>query len=371
MESAIYWIGTYAAVPGMRLRIDGEFPFSRYMSWNVYDPQVRPLDAIADFQIVPDAGSSNPFLPKAKRNAERRSYSVFVEFGPRPENPEDRAPNTLYTGTGQDGLPNLRGALAYRIYIPDAGRDETGGVGLPTVTLQPRDGGRAAASPCRDLAKPPVAGVNEQIAASDAEVPVGGVLGAPATPIPAWRKFVNLLYSTAPSETTRQYGGSGGLLSNVHNQYLSTTVSRQFGQVVVTRLRVPTFPDTREAPKRMPTGQVRFFSMCENHRGTSRFIACRADDQTRVDRKGFATYVMSTPAQRPAKATARCGATWLPWGPFREGVLIYRHMLPRSAFTQAIQFSTVEREAETMGDYYPVSRYYADAAAYDREVSCR
>jgi hypothetical protein len=62
--------------------------------------------------------------------------------------------------------------------------------------------------------------------------------------------------------------------------------------------------------------------------------------------------------------------TWLPWGPFRSGLLIYRHMLPSPRFAQAIQFAEVEDEAETMGDYYPVSRYYADAAEYDLEAGC-
>jgi hypothetical protein len=89
-----------------------------------------------------------------------------------------------------------------------------------------------------------------------------------------------------------------------------------------------------------------------------------------VDRDGFMTYVMSTPAQRPATATAKCGVTWLPWGPFRSGLLIYRHMLPAPGFEQSIQLAEAEHEAATMRRYYPRSRYYADAAAYDTEAGC-
>lgn len=371
-EAAIYWIGAYQALPGTRLRIDGEFPHARYMSFNVYDQAQRPLDAIADVEIQPAEGSENPFVEHAKRGGEERSYSAYVEFGPRPERPEDREPNTLYTGTGQNGAPNLNGTFIYRIYTPDQGRDETGGTGIPTVTLQAEDGGPAPRSACADAAKPtPPGGLNQQVAQSDADVALPG-LGRENV---KWRRFTNLVDAYAAAfdantDETQRLGGSGGFLSNIHNAYLTASVSREFGQVLVTRMRAPSFPDTRPAPKRMPDGQVRYFSMCENERTSQRFIACRTDDQSIVDEDGFVTYVMSTPSQRPANATAACGVTWIPWGPAREGLLIYRHMLPASDFAQAIQFAKADHEADTMGDYFPRSAYYADAAAYDREVGC-
>lgn len=186
-----------------------------------------------------------------------------------------------------------------------------------------------------------------------------------------WRKFVNLAYTYAPSDTTREGGGVGGLFSNVHNAYLFAVLSRDHGEMVVTRVKVPTFPDTRNGAKKMGRGQVRYFSMCENHGLSQRFIACRADDQTAVDQDGYVTYVMSTPEHRPATATAECGATWLPWGPVTQGTLIYRHMLPAPDFRQAVQFAEPDNEAATMGEYLPTSRYFADGAAYDDQVGCR
>src|SRR4029079_12558167 len=53
--NAVYWGGTYAALPGTRIRIEGQFPHSRYMSWNVYDSAARPIDALTDSDITPDA----------------------------------------------------------------------------------------------------------------------------------------------------------------------------------------------------------------------------------------------------------------------------------------------------------------------------
>src|SRR3954447_23523133 len=94
-EAAIYWVGTYAAAPGTRLRITGRYPHARYFSFNVYDNAQRPLDALADVEIAPDPGSVNPFAAGAPRDAAARNYTAFIDFGPIPQH---RAPNTLYTG---------------------------------------------------------------------------------------------------------------------------------------------------------------------------------------------------------------------------------------------------------------------------------
>jgi len=120
--NAVYWGGTYGALPGTRIRIEGQYPHSRYMSWNVYDSAARPIDALSDSQLAPDPDSSNPFLPGADRTVTQRSYTAFIEVGPRPAQP---APNTLYTGDSQGGT------FLYRVYVPDAGRDQKGGVPLP------------------------------------------------------------------------------------------------------------------------------------------------------------------------------------------------------------------------------------------------
>jgi hypothetical protein len=45
-------------------------------------------------------------------------------------------------------------------------------------------------------------------------------------------------------------------------------------------------------------------------------------------------------------------------------------MLADPSFAQAIQKATYGKEADTMGAYLPVSRYYADKAAFDSQTSC-
>lgn len=375
-DSAQYYVGAYQLVPGTRVRIAGAFPHARYMSFNAYDPAQRPIAGITDTRIVPDPGSANPFAAGADRTTrDHRSYTVFLDPGARPGTP---APNTLYTGTGQDDSPNVTGTFIYRIYIPDRGTDDTGGVGLPTVVVEPSTATAppASPSPCAGVAKPTVAGINEALAASSppSDPPQQG-----GTNPPTWRKFVNLASSIAINATGTPspggadldtLGGSGGFLSNLDNAYVSTPTTRTHGKVLVTRFRAPTFPDTRAGAARMPGGQLRYWSMCQNDPPTQRFIACINDDRAVIGGDGFVTFVVSTPGARPVTATRACGVNWMPWGPNAKGLLLYRNMLPEPAFAQSIQAAKVDHEGETMGDFLPASTYYADAGAYATALPC-
>ena len=127
-------------------------------------------------------------------------------------------------------------------------------------------------------------------------------------------------------------------------------------------MRVAAFADTRAGTAVMPASRLRYWSMCENDPFTERYVACDTDDQTTQSPQGYASYVISTPAERPANATSACGVNWLPWGPDARGLLILRNMLPAASFTQSIQNATLGNEAATMGDYYPRSRYSTTAA---------
>jgi hypothetical protein len=353
--NAVYWSTPYAAVPGSRLRIEGEFPYARYISWNVYDAVGRPIGALSDRQLRPDPGSSNTFLPGADRFATPRSYTAFVEFGPEPANP---APNTLYTGDSRVGQ------IWYRVYVPDRGRDEKGGVPLPKVTLN-------AAAPGLDACR--------QTQAPYLPTPTGPALpdptddgdGYPGRNPPKWRLFENLCGSAidilldnqdgeAFHEDARSRCGDGpGFFSNRDIAYVFTGTSRGFGEVLVLRGRAPTFADTRPGPRRMPAGkQLRYFSFCQYEPATQRVIDCAADDRVRVGRRGRYTVVVSTREQRPANARPRCGVTWIEWGSQPQGLLIYRHMLPDPSFAQAIQnVPAPGAELATMGDYYPRGEY--------------
>jgi hypothetical protein len=362
--NADYWITGYAAVPGARLRVEGEFPFARFTGFNLYDAAARPLEALADVEIEPDPGSVNPFRPDASRLAEDRSYTLFVEFGPPPAEPQ---PNTLYTGDSPGGT------FWYRVYMPDHGRDRKGGVPIPRVTLEPGGAPLPAAGggdACREAQAPYLDEVPRLIADAP-PLPILTGNPYPGRNPPNWRLFVNFGRAAADimldNETAEDFheaalehqSESAGFFSSAHISYVFAPTSRGFGEVLVLRGRAPSFDDTRDGAPRMPQGnQVRYWSFCQYEPATQRVIDCRADDRVTVDSGRQYEIVVSTTAQRPENAREECGVTWLPWGPATQGLLIYRQMLARDSFRQAIaRIPEPGDELEVMGRYYPEGTY--------------
>jgi hypothetical protein len=155
-------------------------------------------------------------------------------------------------------------------------------------------------------------------------------------------------------------------VSNPHNAYVSANDSRGRGEVLAIRGRAPTTPSTYDGEPVMGTGDLRYWSFCQNSR-TTRYVACLSDTHVRLDRHGWYTIAISDPARRPASAR-----NWLPFGPEPEGQVLYRHMLPSDDFrphsAQGAADSTAPID-EAMGDYYPHAAY-CTSARFDRDA-CR
>ena len=99
--------------------------------------------------------------------------------------------------------------------------------------------------------------------------------------------------------------------------------------------------------------------MCQKEIATQSVTACTPDYQAVLDKKGYATFVISDPQDRPRNATRARGVNWLPWGgAYYDAVVIYRHMLPSGSFTQAIQNVPEGKDpAKIMGAYFPQGAY--------------
>jgi hypothetical protein len=207
-----------------------------------------------------------------------------------------------------------------RVYTPIDPRSPQGSVPLPAVTSrtttgQDLTGGTACSN---DLPQTGGKGTDAFNAASQPD-PAPQRLGAE----PTWGKAFG--------------NNAAGFFGNQQNAYLTAGINRAYGSVVVIRGRAPRFPDTSHGQQPSRSDQVRYWSICQNSNST-RVNACAADYQTVVDKRGYFTFVVSDPAQRPANATARNGVTWLSWGAADStGLLIYRNTV--------------------MGAYYPVARY--------------
>jgi hypothetical protein len=342
--NAHYWGRELLPQLGGRLVIRGEYPAARYFSFHVYDEKLVPLDSIYDSQVVPNPGSSNPFVHKPKRGAGVH-YTLYVEFKPKPSNP---APNTLYVGDTPQGTPTPEGTLMYRVYVPNNPSDPAGGAPLPQITWETEEG----------------APIQEYGACASNSIEIGGQLneeiadsnwpeGVPAPPSPE---------ATNRPTWARAFGSElVGVWANQQVAYLKTTISRQYGDVVVIRGKAPTFPDTRAGQPPYRKRQVRYWSFCENSE-TTRVIACQADYRAATN-GGYYTYVVSDPDKRPANATAANGVTWLLWGgTMASGQVIYRNMLPAPSFAQAVQHVPEGASPQgVMGPYFPHAVYCTKA----------
>jgi len=365
-SAANYWITTLPAVPGETLTITGQFPYGRYMSLTTYTPYLFSIDGLHDSAIAADPGSTNPFLPGADRYATPRNYTVTVVFGQKPAAP---APNTLYTTNEDASKKGAAFQLAYRVYRPDKGKDDRGGVPLPKITIN-MPGGQAIPVPECDIPGLPPNGINDAVANTN------GAPGGPPWPgtgPPTWHRFYNGLTSAATltdngatgtqisdgmNAQIMQQSSKGGFLDNPDNAYVYTPLSRGYGSVVVLHGKLPSFADTYPHARTMPTGtQLRYWSMCSYELAAERYYGCVADDEVAPDANGYFTLVLSDPADRPANATTHCNVNWLPFGPAPEAVAIMRNMLPDPSFTNAIQFAGYGTEAQDMGAYYPAGQY--------------
>ena len=379
-DSAKYWVAVVPHIPGTRLRIDGRFGHMRYFSFNVYDPLIRPVDAIADEALVPDeAGQANPFVEE--RAPLGGSYTAYVDFGQKPETP---AINTLYSGaipTGDNAVPNPAGTvIMYRSYVPEAGFDFQGGVGLPVLTLETADGSQEIL-PYADCTEPliptgggvvPDPGLNDLLLTIDLPDALLGLVTIPTATMPPSTQVFYGLPTTLLQILGNALGvplgeeasglpltGGGGFLSNLHNDYTTIGFARRFGSAYVVRARAPSWRGAAGVP--WGGEQLRYWSICQNEFLTQRFVDCARDEEVALDESGFFTVMVTDPADRPTWANADNGITWLPWGPFPDGLIIYRHMLPDPGFDQAIQNVPQGTEpAGIMGDYLPIGAYCHD-----------
>lgn len=357
---AHYW-QSYERIPeGGHIEYHGEFPHARYMSFTNYGGGIRSVDGIYDAAIVPDPGSSNPFLPHADRTVEDRWFTVRFADTQAPPG-DQRAPNTFYR-INEDGSNNsnrVAPTVSLRIYTADRGAGPDGGVPLPIITKVSADGTRETLPACSEGGLPSV-GHDETLANSGIGEPWPENVVPEGDNPPRWTKFTSYAAIAGEDDAT----GEGGFGDNPDQKYISTTFRKSFGEVVVFRGKAPTFVDTWDSIPRMGTGQLRFWTFC-TYATTTNGYDCRRDDTVPLDAQGYYTVVVSSAASRPSNAVERCGVTWLPSGPSDRSIVILRNLLPAPTFAEAIHNTEPGDEVATLGEYYPFGRYYPTTADFE------
>lgn len=371
-SAATYWFARVALPEGARLTLRGRYAKARYQSLASYHGDGRPLADLRDVLTRPDPGATNPFVPGARRDGRKRGYTVTVVGGDPPAT--GRAPNTLYAGAGSATATQF----AYRVYLPDDRRDPAGGAGIPAMEVTLADGRTlTGADACAAVNHPdrsiPVVTTPKELWATLRAAP-GCPPTFPAFPRPRWERFFSLEDGTerilaecqgTPKNGDRPADG-GGYYSNAESRYLFLNADRRNGPVLVVDGKLPTYARTSARTRRMPTAQLRYWSICSyESRVTTRYGDCLADEDLALRRGRRYRIVVSRRADRPRNATARCGVTWLAWPARGDGAggrdfaqLVIRNMVAAPGFKQAIQrVRTHGSEARTMGAYLPRSTY--------------
>jgi hypothetical protein len=369
----VYWLAVIPNIPGARLRINGMYPNARYFSFNVYDPILRPVDAIADFQIAPNTAGTNPFTREGA--AYGAPYRSYVDFDIKPDAP---AANTIYSGsisTGTSTIQNpLLTVLAYRIYVPADGL--RGDVHLPQLTIEAADGSRdigtlpncdAPLLPNIGGTLPPL-GLNTLLASTTYPEVLSAIPYPVATYPTTTRVFYglpdsyigivnNVLPTPLPIEASDlPLTGGGGFLSNKDNAYTTTAFGRDHGNLFLLRARAPTFRSKNGVE--FGKEQTRYWSICQNEFATQRYVACVRDEQIPLDDQGFYTVAVSDAELRPSNADAAHDIAWLPWGAYPDGLLLYRQLLAAKDFAAAIRNVPQGTDpSSVMGDYLPKGIY--------------
>ncbi len=378
--NAHYWMTQLNLPEGAKLELHGEFPHSRYLSYNVYDDDAQPVDRINDVNLVPDAGATNPFIPGQRRDSTQRGYTLNLVHGdfeagtPMSQIDAKRPVNTIFTPKGNRPIQ-----IALRIYVPDQGLNIKSGAPLPTPVMTLANGSTVRGDAlCRQIVVKDGAARNPHLPLEATKTLLNLESSTspyhPAQSAPKWEAFFNARYLVSQTligthwEWLRKLLSTkrtGGFYSTLDNTYMSMFVDNRFGDLLVLHGKAPVTPHTLNGNPVMETAQLRYWSLCKyrsfNNTATDH---CLFDQEVPVDAEGNYTIVVSTAAQRPVNAQDDCGIAWLDWGDGdgianpSGGLLVYRHMSSSPEFTHSL-FSTREpgQEEQVLAAYYPKTKY--------------
>jgi hypothetical protein len=278
------------------IRLTADFPFARYMSYNIYDNRDRTSQAsIVDTEITPLPGNENPFQTGSQSN--NRKYTVHI----LPNIPEAAGyENTLFFN---DEIPNLGSIL--RLYVPE--KDAQGGVSLPEIEAFDLITGQTVPLP---------------------------------EPLPIdFTKFGNLIESFETvigltfllQEVNKvdffRFSGAG-LYQNFDNQYLFAPLTLNNNEVAIFKVKPPSFTSNiSETTKK----DVRYYSFCIGDAATYNYFTL-PDYNCKISSDGF-IYIVVGRDDETLKKKAE-GLNYLVWDKVlgERGLIIYRNLLTTASY---------------------------------------
>lgn len=344
------------------------------------------VDALDDTAIQPNPGSINPYLPGADRYAANRSYTLTMTDGVASDEP-----NVIDAPATNEAAQEL----IYRVYLPDAASDRSA-ASLPEPVLTLSGGEVVRGQALCDAINDPQRSFSFQTMPAPVYAGLVNLPGADPAKNPSysplrWEKFFNQQLALSvyrigtPTAKDRRkdlaLGEIGGYYDNRSVKYAVGPINAAYGKVLVLKGKLPTTPATGPKVRTMGSGQMRYWSICQNGSPVAtNGIDCVSDaDLKPLLRKGRKyTIVVSRKVDRPKNATAKCKVAWLNWGDKKDslgrrtGTLLLRNLGTDPGFTKSLQNVGLDdvdvtsrknkAQAKVMGAYQPTGEYTSKKA---------
>jgi len=341
---------TYTAMrtkDNIGFRVKGEFPDTRYFSFNVYSLGDNITQgSLVDHQIATDSGLPNPFLVNQDSVKAGKYFTVHVV-------------PSKYQGKNLANLLPFRDdvrLLLIVIRLYDYNIDDFGGVAFPTIE---------AISFEDDQDK-------DQLEPTKLPRPLNLRWIVRKRSLPGMVKRLSLLYNTEqtikPDDVNSEEELSipfhaidtRGYIENNDNRYLLSAITKEEEEVYLFRFKAPSYTT---GPENINQSDVRYWSFNLGNAATYNFNALKDEDAI-TDEGGYVNILLASKDQDlEARATA-LGYNFLEWNmPWKKGLILFRHMLANPDFEVQIDdvppvlestenYSEIEAQ-HYLGDYAP------------------
>lgn len=329
-------------------RIKGEFPDTRYFSFNVYSLGDNTTQgSLVDYQIAPDSALPNPFLADADSMAVGKNYTVHI------------IPKRYASQNFSNQLPFKDDVklLAIVIRLYDYNKDDFGGVDFPTVE----------AFSLKENA--------EIVEMEPARLPKALNLRwiVRRRSLPKMVERLGLLYNTENKEsmdgprTDKEYVSlpfhaidTKGFIENNDNRYLLSAITKEEDEVFVFKFKAPSFTT---GPSDLKLSDVRYWSFNLGNEASYNFNAIK-DEEAIVDADGYVNIVLAEKDKEIEQLTADLHYNFLEWNmPWKKAFILFRHMLANQNFeaqiddvtpigTNTVDYKKTEAQL-FIGDYAP------------------
>ncbi|WP_411846541.1 hypothetical protein AAFN60_02715 [Roseibacillus persicicus] len=365
-SNAVYWRYGWSREAGDQkgIRITGQFPSTRYFSYNIYNDQTKTsLGAIADFELVADDEATNPF--KAGVKTEGQSYTLTV----LPKGTPTKDKNVLYF---PDDLTEV--SIFLRHYVPEEGIE--GGVALPSISvLDPSQTEPIEAAPSNEIPALSKAEAQKYLiplfkkwALSFEENPEAVLAQLHkrdrTQPLNLKEIIAKQVVSKAfthfrPGKTVESFNfQTSGTYPNRDNAYLTMPVVRNEGEVLAVKFLAP---KGASQPSDFGGAEVRYFSLCQGDEETYTHGTVM-DTEMEVSENGYIYFLIGDNEEAVMSKAKEWGVNFMPWEAGDQALFVFRHMLPSKTFENGFNrvpvftydLSAEEQSAsKTIGNFAP------------------